>query len=1003
MHSEQSAGTHGGRAGRRRRCDAIVALAFLLPWWAACRDEPPGQSYYERTIAPILTASCAGNTAGCHAASPDDPFAFAAGNLDVTSYQNLLKRRDLLKSFGPYPVPLLLIKAVGATDELGFTYRGTYRPLEVQHAGGAIFSVGSDAYLTLLTWLENGATETGLPPPPVTARGRGACSTFVPEEFVADPILTQPTFSEFRNQVQPVLRGCAAGSCHGAPQADFYVTCGDDERQLAFNFSQAWGFVDTDVANSQILQLPLAVSAGGLFHTGGDHFFSRNDAGYLAIARWAEQVGPRSFGVDDPGAAFFAERVQPLLVARGCAFEACHSPAAANDFKLRSGSQGFFSAIALERNYKLLRDEFMALEVPDARRGRAVAKNVLPVFGGIAHRGGPLFETAGSGGSDPQNCPQPFAPATASAFCVMQEWQRIERSALIASGQALPLAPGNTVRLVYVERQATHLAPLLAFDTYQAGSDLKVVTATIGPDGALSVTGTPTSLLDGCPGASNRAAVDVTGPDVDRSGTTVVFSMRLAADQPRSLYTVGVDGAGCTPVSPPRSGSGASAGHDFDPAWSPDGEWIVFASSRGGPEGPTLSRRLLLPQSDLWRMRRTGDGLERMTYLTNSELGPQFMREGRVIMTTEKVSAGFYQLAGRRINWDLTDYHPLLAQRASSPFAAAADPWEMRPSIGYAQATEIREGHDGNFLMVLSDAGSPASAGALALFNRSVGTFELGRGDPGFLRSVSVVGAEASGRLGQLADGAYRSPFPLPDGQIMASFAPLAGDLAAASALDFDLYAVDARSGRRSLLLAGAGQQVEAVLAVPYPARQLYRNRRQLVFGGRADEAAAGGRDAAVVHFPDARLLFTLLTANLRRGRPVDLLQRATHLAFYREQPAPPGTTAGNAGDIFESRQLLGRVTLRDDGSAKVRVPAGQGLIIELQDGDGNAVLTMGEEHQFGPGEIISMGIARPLFDAVCGGCHGSISGRELDVTVTPDALTGASESLSRDVEPSTL
>ena len=70
-------------------------------------------------------------------------------------------------------------------------------------------------------------------------------------------------------------------------------------------------------------------------------------------------------------------------------------------------------------------------------------------------------------------------------------------------------------------------------------------------------------------------------------------------------------------------------------------------------------------------------------------------------------------------------------------------------------------------------------------------------------------------------------------------------------------------------------------------------------------------------------------------------------------------------------------------------------MILELQDGAGNAIVTMGEEHQLGPGEQISMGIVESLFDAVCGGCHGSITGSELDVRIEADALTGASQSLS--------
>lgn len=79
----------------------------------------------------------------------------------------------------------------------------------------------------------------------------------------------------------------------------------------------------------------------------------------------------------------------------------------------------------------------------------------------------------------------------------------------------------------------------------------------------------------------------------------------------------------------------------------------------------------------------------------------------------------------------------------------------------------------------------------------------------------------------------------------------------------------------------------------------------------------------------------------------------------------------------------------------KVVLPPRRGLVLELQDDQDRPIVTMTEEHQLGPGENITMGITAPLFDAVCGGCHGSISGSELDVNVTPDALTGASRSMS--------
>jgi hypothetical protein len=101
---------------------------------------------------------------------------------------------------------------------------------------------------------------------------------------------------------------------------------------------------------------------------------------------------------------------------------------------------------------------------------------------------------------------------------------------------------------------------------------------------------------------------------------------------------------------------------------------------------------------------------------------------------------------------------------------------------------------------------------------------------------------------------------------------------------------------------------------------------------------------------------------------------------------------------VFTDRRVLGSALLEKDGSVKVTLPAGKPLIFELVDALNKPLFTMTEEHQLGPGESISPGVSRKLFNGVCAGCHGSVSGNELDVAVTPDALTGASVSVSRDL-----
>jgi len=457
-----------------------------------------------------------------------------------------------------------------------------------------------------------------------------------------------------------------------------------------------------------------------------------------------------------------------------------------------------------------------------------------------------------------------------------------------------------------------------------------------------------------------------------------VFAVRQGAGGGLDLWQLDVAGNTCTQLTNDngRMQNGVRV-HNFDPVYAPDGT-IVFASTRAG----TLTLKRFLPNADLYRVAPGGDfgNPEQMTWLLNSELAPAFMQDGRMTFTAEKATADFYQLSGRRINWDLTDYHPLLAQRQMSDDTFGT----MHPSIGYQQATEIREGLDRNFLIILSNPNNTGAGGDLATFNRSVGPFESDRTDITFVKSVVVYDA---------GGGVYRSPFSLPNGEILASWSQDPNNPR------YDLVAVDDHSGARRTLLAGAGQSlVEGALGYKRAERLLFQNLPQLVFGGHGGFVSGLPPDRAVMHFPDLPMLSTLLNFNLRRGRNVKAFDGTAQLRVLAEHPPanPPDMSKVTGPEmVYQDRSVIGSAGLESDHSLKVDLPSRTPLIFELVDGSGNAIFTMREEHQLGPGESISPGVPRALFNGVCGGCHGSISGLELDVAVTPDSLTGASVSIS--------
>ncbi|HEX7480915.1 MAG TPA: hypothetical protein VF331_24145 [Polyangiales bacterium] len=1016
---EVAKGAGLGVAGRL----VLVSLCVVA---VGCQKQPASSfSFYEQRIAPIVDVGCQRQTTGCHV---DDGHGFALGNLDLSSYDSLSRRADVLDAYGPYPVGVFLLKAgtpvhidvrtIDPPDPMHPTQRRVGITTDVRHGGGeGAIAQGSRDYAILKQWIDGGHARTGVPQS-VIRTSTGACVHGVGSAAgidLSNPPQDPKSYARFVAQVQPMLtRRCAGSDCHGAQIADLYLSCGTSAAEQRWNYEVSVRYLDEVAASSELLRRPLAVSAGGAYHEGGDIFAGVDDPDYRLLLDWAQDLVKRAphlleLGAADEGLRFFANRVEPVLVRKGCMFLNCHSPAMFHDLRLRSGSSGFFSSIAMQRNYDMSRN-MLALDAPDPNQSRLIAKNLCPatVGGhGVQHRGGALFEDFGGCAKlQTQASAQQCASVDVDhgdldkipAYCVLAHWHDLERNLAIKRGE-LPATP-PPAGVLFITRP-DGVGGILDFETFRPGADLVLADASQNAQGELDL-GATRSLLASC---KLGAGLDLRGTAISWDATTIAFSARQSASDAWRIYQVKLDGTQCAPVPGLPAKSAEQNGitiHDFDPAYAPDGR-IVFASTRGNLDGgtdyrgPTLTPASLAPNANIYIYDPKTSSVRQLTYLLNQELAPSFLSDGRAIFTTEKRALDFHQLAARRINLDGGDYHPLIAQRSS---------------IGFASGTEVVELPNRNLALVAGPLDAVDGGGSIVVVNRSIGPDQHDRDphDRGYVHSLTT---PTPGVFGG-DTGVFRSPAPLPSGRLLAACDLGATDLTRGPR-HYGLCELDSVPGGSPRMLWQSAQQsaLEPMAVWPRFARPVFRSRSDETNGHTRIEP---GQDDAIIHFKDLPMLATLLFSNTRIGRPIPQAMRAVSLFESRPPPSNArsfstlgkGVVSDKFGQFFQDLRPIGTADLHADGSLQVRIAGGMPFSVEAADASGKALvfgkgapftgpILQREELQFYPGERSQQSMPRRLFNGVCAGCHGSLTGRELDVVVNVDVLTSASKTLADD------
>jgi hypothetical protein len=1104
----------------------VVAVFAALP--AACTTiQAPSTTFFDGNIAPVLSTTCVRSPtgSGCHVA---DAHGNAFGNLDTSSYAGISKRRDLLATYGPYGQPSLLMKNILPFAVSIQVFDGTivHVTTDIKHTGGQLLDPTGGAFQALKQWMDNGATEenTGIP---VTTLVRYPCNSVDPNLSVLpfsqsgfDPSKIDhaaPDYLTFKSTVAPFIEStCASGNCHGTSSNELYFLCGSDAAQLDWNYFVAGQYITNPPGASELLRRPLAPQAGGSFHEGGTIFATASDPNYQAFLVWAKQHGAATFANVPANLTFFARRVQPMLVKKGCMMLQCHSAAMAHDYRLRGGSGGSFSYAATLKNYQLTLAQ-MSFESPTVDASRLVRKNLLrPVVAdtplataleftdagestdggegtdggdvdggsvdaevdghglvdaaedvsraltdasadssapadavapagasagaqplGIVHRGGPLLEDFGAKGPSGAACDAAkyayddpnLDLDTVPAYCMIREW-------FIREQAARALAPFSAI--VYVKRPVPQVSDRAQdWDLFTGPAELHIVKASLDAAGDVTLGADAAVDLTKC-GLAARA--EVMRPAVSWDGTTIAFAARSTASDSLAIYQMSSAGTGCTklpldtPAPPPSPGcamlpSGTPV-HDFDPAYAPDGR-IAFASTRGnlalaqgnvdycGPQNTPADPTKL--NSNMYVYDPSSGSVTQLTFLLNMERHPNFMDDGRLIMTTEKRAPGFYQLALRRQNLDTGDYHPLYGQRGS---------------IGYDQVDQVVHLSDKNFAAIFSQKGALHQGGLLGIFNRSVGVDFLSNDpkdypvdpsviDPSsptsvepafFLHSLSIPDTASTGTPGNVGN-IYTTPAQLPGAKVLVSMSSTPSDPATFDGA-YDLVVLDPETGTSTMLIPGNGAQI--IEAVGVYAKAVRGPNLPPVFQSSLDEP--NGHTMVTPNSPtvdmtllSVPLLTSLIFQNTPTGRVTD--PGLTSVDIYEDLPPTPDVTSLSGsgpnittdayGPLYVRRRLLGTLDALTDGSAHVELPGGVPLVLHLP----NTPTSMRsgdprwqrEEMEFSPGETVSQLFPPTFFSNVCGQCHGSVSGQQLDVSVQPDVLTQASIVAARGAPSVTL
>lgn len=407
---------------------------------------------------------------------------------------------------------------------------------------------------------------------------------------------------------------------------------------------------------------------------------------------------------------------------------------------------------------------------------------------------------------------------------------------------------------------------------------------------------------------TNLEEGDVADPEISFDGLKVLFSMRQNSGVSWHIYEMNIDGSNLRQLT-------NSEADDFDPTYLPNGK-ILFTSNR-----PEIIDEYNRQKAEvLHTMNANGSGIEQISFNLSDDFDPIILRTGVVAYTRWEHHGTMNRFPVFKTNPDGVATFVFFGPHNRNFF-------------------HTRELPDGNLIAVMSRRVN-GDAGALAVLNLNENHADPPLpGDYENITSHIVSDDELNGP--PFPKGAFKYPFPLPDGRLIVSYA--LGPFESSSDADYGLYTINLDGTDLTLFYNDQNtNEFDAVVVAPRPVPP--------VIPEVIDNNVTTGL------FIDKSVYFRQENDGQEVPEPGEIEQ----MMVYEGIPMTPQDRDTISITSFERKRILGVVPILEDGSTLFRVPVNTPISVNTLDSLGRSVVSKRTWFYIRPGE--PMGI--------CIGCH---------------------------------